>query len=280
MGFYATASCPEVTDLSRRRRDLPLKNRVMGSRRSPSTRARFPASEPVETHWETSDTSTITVSGLVCWPSRDPIGEEAFLRQFLTRITFPLKGSQRGRAEKEFRNSLQVRSNAANLYTCLGNGSVNAIDPLGLYGNPVCGPDGCVYPPDPCWGNCPDYPDPNPEPGLICALRVLSQWYGSMRDADTIGADKWFHCMGACRASRDCGNASLVDVLLRLRELTDLVRNRFDFSDDAISALEQAADSLADMGANYAGIRCPEDNTCECCCSPYVVNGLDPADWR
>ena len=48
----------------------------MGSRRSVATRARFPASEPVETHWETYDTATKTVPGLASWVNRDPIEEE------------------------------------------------------------------------------------------------------------------------------------------------------------------------------------------------------------
>ena len=47
----------------------------MGSRRSAATRARLPAPEPVDLHQETRDTSTQTVSGLVCWLSRDPIEE-------------------------------------------------------------------------------------------------------------------------------------------------------------------------------------------------------------
>jgi len=97
----------------------------------------------------------------------------------------------------------------------------------------------------------------------ICALGELYRWYGFMREANTIGADRWFHCMGSCKATRLCGSARVVDVLVRARELSDLVRNRFDFSDDANTALEQAADSIGDMEANYQGIRCPEENTCK-----------------
>lgn len=68
MGFYATDTRSVVED-------LPPKNRVMGSRRSPALRARRSAAEPVDLHQETRDTSTKTVSGLVCWLSRDPLGE-------------------------------------------------------------------------------------------------------------------------------------------------------------------------------------------------------------
>jgi hypothetical protein len=68
MGFYATDTLPAKADPR-------SKNRVMESRRSAATRARLPASEPVETVSETSVTVTITASGLVCWISRDPIGE-------------------------------------------------------------------------------------------------------------------------------------------------------------------------------------------------------------
>ena len=46
-------------------------------------------------------------------------------------------------------------SGGLNLLTLLLNNPVNATDFLGLFGNPVCGPSGCYYPPDPCWGFCP-----------------------------------------------------------------------------------------------------------------------------
>ena len=84
MGFCTTTTtCPEVEDLSRRRRDVPLKNRVGNFRGTPSTRAGQFAAQPLEPHWETCSTSTKTVSGLSCWPSRDPIGEEDSRNLFL-----------------------------------------------------------------------------------------------------------------------------------------------------------------------------------------------------
>jgi RHS repeat-associated protein len=61
------------------------------------------------------------------WMSRDPIGEEG----------------------------------GVNVYVFVLNAPVNLTDAYGLFGNPVCGPDGCYYPPDPCWGNCPDLPPMN-----------------------------------------------------------------------------------------------------------------------
>jgi hypothetical protein len=71
MGFYTTETCPEVAD-------LPLKNRVGGSRRSSPLRAGRFTPQPLETVSETTVTVTITVSGLSFWLSRDPIGEAGF----------------------------------------------------------------------------------------------------------------------------------------------------------------------------------------------------------
>lgn len=94
MGFYVTdTECARPVNA-----DPRSKNRVMGSRRSAATRAQFPAPEPVDLHQETRDTSTQTVSGLVCWLSRDPIEEE---------------GGQ-------------------NLYGFVGNDPVDRRDPFGL----------------------------------------------------------------------------------------------------------------------------------------------------
>ena len=68
MGFYTTETYPEVAD-------LPLKNRVGGSRRSSPLRAGRFTPQPFETVSETAVTFTITVSGLSFWLSRDPIEE-------------------------------------------------------------------------------------------------------------------------------------------------------------------------------------------------------------
>jgi len=54
----------------------PSKNRVVGSRHLATNRVGQSPSQPVETASETSVTVTITVSGLPCWCSRDPVGEQ------------------------------------------------------------------------------------------------------------------------------------------------------------------------------------------------------------
>jgi hypothetical protein len=86
MGFYVT----DTTCERQAKTDPRSKNRVMGSRRSFTTRARFPAPEPVDLHQETRDTSTKTVSGLACWLSRDPIGEREGYSLFLFLRNNPL----------------------------------------------------------------------------------------------------------------------------------------------------------------------------------------------
>ena len=66
MGFCMTETLQE-------RRDPPAKNRVVGSRPLAANRVEQNDPQPLETVSETSVTITVTVSGLSCWPSRDPI---------------------------------------------------------------------------------------------------------------------------------------------------------------------------------------------------------------
>ena len=138
--------------------DLPPKNRVMGSRRSPAPRARFPASEPVETVSETTVTVTKTVSGLSCWLSRDPMGEPGFhsfvdaillqdedYHNIITAIKYikPNLAARMGKRRKLFRVSSGFHRTA--LYFFVGNNALNRFDPYGLfiYWGKYCGPGWC-----------------------------------------------------------------------------------------------------------------------------------------
>jgi len=90
--------------------------------------------------------------------------------------------------------------------------------------------------------------------------------YKDMRDANTIGADKYFHCMGHCEASRrgDGGkNAS---------ELIGEGREQFD---ETIKG-DSRKDCDADRAANNQGRSANPNTPCKQVCGSLRPNGLDP----
>ncbi len=110
------------------------------------------------------------------------------------------------------------------------------------------------------------------DPVISCYKAVKELWeaYEDMRTANTIGADKYFHCIGMCKATRKSDRA-LVVFLAKLREVSDLLRKGVENGFKV--PLKNAEDSLKDMEANMKGIDCPGDKTCEECCCEYKVKG-------
>ena len=111
----------------------------------------------------------------------------------------------------------------------------------------------------------------NPVTSCYKAVKELWKAYEDMRAANTIGADKYFHCIGMCKATRKSDRA-LVVFLAKLREVSDLLRKGVENGFKV--PLKNAEDSLKDMEANMKGIDCPGDKTCEECCCEYKVKGL------
>ena len=111
------------------------------------------------------------------------------------------------------------------------------------------------------------------DPVISCYKAVKELWkaYEDMRAENTIGADKYFHCIGMCKATRKSDRA-LVVFLAKLREVSDLLRKGVENGFKV--PLKNAEDSLKDMEANMKGIDCPSDKTCEECCCEYKVKGL------
>ena len=111
------------------------------------------------------------------------------------------------------------------------------------------------------------------------AIQKLLEGYKALKEANIIGADKWFHCLYMCKATRESKSPNLVLSLGVLREIVDLLKGRFKGAVDSktgkkLEEIEHALDSLEDMKANRKGIDCPPEKTCECCCNEYKVNGL------
>jgi hypothetical protein len=186
-----------------------------------------------------------------------------------------------------------------NLYAHTRNSPVNMIDNLGnSYGNPISGPNGPVGPANPF--------DPNPwapippeqtiiEETVSYAQKLYNEWKNAfdelrkamqeMKDKNVIGADKYYHCLGHCRAARS-GSKQAADALGRLRELEELTRQRLLWHLDRygiqipklkpkpITPIEHAQDTFEDYEANKTGFNCPTHLSCECCCEKYKVNGL------
>ena len=131
MGFYVTK-----TECERREKThSPLKNRVMGSRRSPPLRAGRSAPQPLEPHRENRPTPTTTASGVRYygkryyqpqtgrWLSRDPIGDVTVPNPLLVR-------GLRGRTG--IRPVLPLFARTRNDYTGIGNDPVDLVDAFGL----------------------------------------------------------------------------------------------------------------------------------------------------
>ena len=140
-----------------------------------------------------------------------------------------------------------------NMYAYVGGRAIRRADSLGLrlYGG---GP----------YGKLPDLnvPDDNHGTGILCALNAFRHNYMDMREANTIGGDKYFHCKANCEA-KQCGGAGgpiavIIDIL---RELTDLPFDGWDAS-------------VSDMGANGTGLSSNGCSDCKSTCGGLRPNGL------
>jgi RHS repeat-associated protein len=163
-----------------------------------------------------------------------------------------------------------------NLYGFVGNDPVNRIDSLGLAPQ-LCGIDAGGMPiycddPDPCWGHCPpgDGSSGRSCNDKITAVIALLHQYKAMRNANTKGADKYFHCLGFCEAAHASDSGWAV-WLSSARETLDLIKNCVTGKN---TLEDQLRDALADIEANRTGIDCPAEQSCESCCCKYKVKGL------
>ena len=111
----------------------------------------------------------------------------------------------------------------------------------------------------------------------LYSMFELIQGYIEMRNANVIGADKWFHCVSMCKASRH--SLGITTLIALLREGSDLaiwkIKDIFGKTNESNDTFrKQLLDSLEDMNANLQGIECSEEKSCEECCCIYKVKGL------
>jgi RHS repeat-associated protein len=139
----------------------------------------------------------------------------------------------------------------ANLYAYCGSDPVNCIDPTGLRW--------------PTGAN--DLFDNFIIPGER-AVEDFFDNYDDMREANTIGADRYFHCMANCEAARRGDTGTQVsEAMSEARELFD--EHVKDDPADVCNADRQANDHGRDGGRN-SGVPCDQ------VCAPLRPNGLDP----
>jgi RHS repeat-associated protein len=145
------------------------------------------------------------------------------------------------------------------LYACVHNNPVITFDPFGLYLPPQAWPQPPPLPPSP--------PDDWYDP--LQAAACFCKNYRDMRKANTIGADKYFHCLAHCCSAKK-GAKQTAAIIGLARELCDICRNKSD------NLLKEFLDSMSDMEANQHGLNCPKDKSCKDWCAKYRPKGLDP----
>ncbi|HYE37988.1 RHS repeat-associated core domain-containing protein [Methylocaldum sp.] len=147
-----------------------------------------------------------------------------------------------------------------NLYVYVENNPVNLVDPLGLLGHaPGHGP----YGPD-------EGPGTLPGQAVVGATGDFLGNYKDMRDANTIGADKYFHCKANCEAThRGKSGEATACTISDAREWFD---QNVKGDPASASAADQIANTSGRSGANSSPM------SCELVCAPFRPNGL-PANY-
>lgn len=97
------------------------------------------------------------------------------------------------------------------------------------------------------------------------AISDFNRNYNDMKNDNTIGNDKYFHCKANCEASRrGPGGREMAEFLSDMREATDWFK------------FWRENDSECDQKANRKGRNGDPSQSCSQVCSSYRVNGMNP----
>jgi hypothetical protein len=111
--------------------------------------------------------------------------------------------------------------------------------------------------------------------GLGAVADFLENFF-DMLNANTIGADAYFHCKANCDATqRGPGGEAAAELLSELREIWDANDPRWWKRDSADQCnADRAVNRFGRDEANYS-----PSETCERICAPMRPPGLSPNDW-
>ncbi|MDY6884239.1 MAG: RHS repeat-associated core domain-containing protein, partial [Pseudomonadota bacterium] len=100
----------------------------------------------------------------------------------------------------------------------------------------------------------------------------LNRTYHEMLNQNIIGADQFFHCLAACRASKSSNNASAVIARMNMKEARDYVLGRTGLygNQGALSHEAMMEDIQKDQAANEHGAACPSDENCNRRCLRFI----------
>lgn len=139
------------------------------------------------------------------------------------------------------RDPIRLESGDENWFSFVEGDPINRIDPLGLFCSPV---------------------------DALESVQDFARNYQDMREANTIGGDKYFHCKANCQAHRrGCGG--LAEAISDTREWLD--ENLKGDPADACRA-DQEANEWGRQGAGDRGFTDGDD--CRSTCNYYRPRGL------
>ncbi len=152
-----------------------------------------------------------------------------------------------------------------NRYGYVGGNPLSFMDPLGLQASPGAAQHRPLFP-----NLNPQIPHPPGAPipaanQAVGATRDFMRNYSDLRDANTLGADKYFHCKANCEAASR-GNVGDKTACL-LSDAREWVDQYIKGDSTSASALDQAANTF---GRSHAGT----GGSCAAICSIYRPNGL------
>jgi RHS repeat-associated protein len=109
------------------------------------------------------------------------------------------------------------------------------------------------------------------------AMAQLVTTYNEMKSKDVRGTDQFYHCMGACRASKVTGDPALVISLMSEKEMRDYALNIVGlYGEKQLPHKEMMEDIGRDLDVNNFGANCPTSVTCVKRCS-HLLDNLKPS---
>jgi len=112
---------------------------------------------------------------------------------------------------------------------------------------------------------------PKPDPAVNVAWSVLRKTHNEMLRKNVRYTDQYFHCLGACRATKETGRPELVLEIMQRKEYRDYFLNIFgQYGERKLTHEEMVQDMAKDIAVNKMGASCPDGVSCEARCSSLL----------